>query len=397
MRKKSISIGLFLAGSLVLAGVGRAAAATITVSNLNDSGAGSLRQAIASASPGDTIGFGVTGDITLTSGELLIDKDITISGPGSASLFLNGTASSRVLEIAAGSTATISGLTIQNGHAPLGEDAGGIWNNGTCFLSNVVVRNNHTSGQNYDVGGGILNQQGAMTLDKVTVSGNSAYAGGGIFNAGESIITITNSAISGNGAFGAGGGLDNYGTASVSNTTISSNSSGWSGAVSLSGPGETTQLLNVTINGNTGIGLDKLGTANLSIRNSIVSNNSDGDCWDAVPSDGYNISSDDSCGFASIGDLPNTDPRLGPLADNGGPTMTHALLTGSPAIDKADPRLVLPTDQRGVARPQGPRGDIGAYEYLPVSAVPAMNTWGLILFVLSAGAVSVYYMRKRLG
>ena len=90
-------------------------AATITVTNTNDNGAGSLRQAIADANDGDTIHFGITGTITLTTGELLVDKSITISGPGAASLTVDGNLASRVFHVSSGVTAAIAGLTITNG------------------------------------------------------------------------------------------------------------------------------------------------------------------------------------------------------------------------------------------------------------------------------------------
>src|SRR6266496_133247 len=95
-------------------------AATITVTNTNDSGAGSLRQALADANNGDTITFAVTGTIGLTSGELLINRSITISGPGADNLAVNGNATHRVFYIAPGNTVTISGLTITNGRATAG-------------------------------------------------------------------------------------------------------------------------------------------------------------------------------------------------------------------------------------------------------------------------------------
>jgi len=98
-------------------------AATITVINTNDSGAGSLRQALADAYNGDTIDFGVTGTITLTTGELLVDKNVTIEGPGAASLAVNGNATSRVFQIGSGKTVTISGLTITNGRVSGGSGA----------------------------------------------------------------------------------------------------------------------------------------------------------------------------------------------------------------------------------------------------------------------------------
>lgn len=106
--------------ALVCAGVASARADVITVANTNDSGPGSLRQALANANDGDTIDFAVTGTIGLTSGELLVDKAITISGPGAENLVVNGNAKSTVFHIAPSETVTISDLTTINGYAQIG-------------------------------------------------------------------------------------------------------------------------------------------------------------------------------------------------------------------------------------------------------------------------------------
>jgi len=155
MRIKIASNFNGFAATLVLlcAGAVSAFADVITVTNTNDSGPGSLRQALADANNGDTIDFSVTGTIGLTSGELLVNKSITISGPGANNLAVNGNAKSRVFHVASGKTVTISGLTIMNGNS--GSDAGG----------------------------GIYNDHATLTLNECTVTGNSAsFTGGGIFN-----------------------------------------------------------------------------------------------------------------------------------------------------------------------------------------------------------------------
>jgi hypothetical protein len=111
----------------------------------------------------------------------------------------------------------------------------------------------------------------------------------------------------------------------------------------------------------------------VTVTNTIIANSPGGDCYigdfGAIIDGGYNISSDDTCGFdPANGSMPNTDPMLGPLQDNGGPTWTHALLPGSPAIDAEDDTLCPPTDQRGIIRPQDGDGDslatcdIGSFE-----------------------------------
>jgi hypothetical protein len=142
-------------------------ATTITVTNTNDSGPGSLRQALANANNGDTIDFAVTGIIGLTSGELLVNKVLTISGPGAENLAVNGNAKSTVFHVAPGETVTISGLTIINGY---------------------------TTGP----GGGIHNDHAALTFNNCTITGNQ---GGGIYNdaenSGGALLEINNSSVYG--------------------------------------------------------------------------------------------------------------------------------------------------------------------------------------------------------
>ncbi|PYK26449.1 MAG: hypothetical protein DME59_07715 [Verrucomicrobia bacterium] len=208
-------------------------AATITVTNTNDSGAGSLRQALAIANDGDTITFAVTGTIGLTSGELLVNKSITISGPGADNLAVNGNAKSRVLYIGAGRTVTISGLTITNGI--------------TCNMYPCYY------------GGGIYNDHATFTLNNCTISDNSAAFGAGMYIDGEygsASVEINDSIFVNNHvAFGASGGIFNdgdYGTATldVRSSAFRGNSGG--GLVNY---GATATLSNCTINDNSGAGI----------------------------------------------------------------------------------------------------------------------------------------------
>ena len=363
------SVMIFAASVLICAGISPVWAATLTVTSTADSGPGSLRDTIAAASPGDTIDFSVAGTITLTTGMLTIGKNLTITGPGASSLTISGNNSSTVFSISAGTAVNISGLTVSNGNAGP-DDGGGILNSGTLTLTNVTISNNSAKG-----GGGIVNG-GTLTLTNVTISNNSAEDGGGIFNF--DTLTLTNVTISGNSATGNGGGIfSNFGASTLTNVTISGNSAAGVGG-----------------------GILNLVGADISLRNTIVANSpSGGNCSSSITSLGHNLDSANTCGFTGTGDLINTDPHLGPLALNApGATETMALLAGSPAIDAADPATFPPTDQRGVARPQGAGPDIGAYEYVPTPAptsVPAMNEWGIIIFMLLAGLGSVFYMRKR--
>jgi hypothetical protein len=201
---------------------------TITVTNTNDSGPGSLRQSLADANDGDTIDFAVTGSITLTSGELLLDKSITISGPGTDNLTVDGNSKSRVLHIGSGRSVTISNLTVMHGNTPSpNSDGSGIYNDhATLALNNCKISNNAGTGggvandrgtltminctisDNYtgDRGGGILNEEATLTLNNCLVGPNNAsYAGAGIYNTGTTArLTIVNSSVMGN--FNDGGG-----------------------------------------------------------------------------------------------------------------------------------------------------------------------------------------------
>ena len=347
-------------------------AATITVSNTNDSGPGSLRQAIADAASGDIIAFapGLTGTITLTSGELLIDKDLTIIGPGAASLAISGNDVSRVFDIASGVTVSIYGVTIRDGYTS--GSGGGIATMGTLRLSHAIV-----TGSSADNGGGIsVLTGGTLTLTDATISSNTATAGGGV-DVYAGTATMNNVTIQGNTTTETGGGIYNDGTVTLVNVTISGN------GAALGGGGidnrDTATLTNVTISNNSGDGFlqENYASTNATLKNTLIANNTPANCdlHKALTSQGYNLSSDNSCAssFTAPGDLNNTNPLLGALADNGGSTQTHALQTGSPAIDAGTNTGCPSADQRGVTRPLDGDGnstpicDIGAFEYNPPS------------------------------
>ena len=377
--------------------------ATITVTNTNDSGAGSLRQAIADVTPGGTINFDASvfatpQTITLTSGQLVIDKNLTIQGPGASLLSISGNHASRVFSINSGVTAFLGGMTIKDGIANY---CGGIESGGTLTIINSTISGNR--GAFY--GGGICNGFGILTVVNSIIFGNRAgSAGGGIFNEGSLTVIssvihdntaepfnadlialggggiadrlsstqtyIINSTVSGNHAYafqdddgnsygGFGGGIVNFGGLNITNSTISGNSGD----------------INNTSGGIPGGGIQSGGTETL--RNTIVAGNTGpvGDISGIIETASHNLIGDaaSSGGIANgvNGNIVGVNPRLGPLQNNGGPTMTHALLPGSPAINAGNNCVLtangcgngspaLPTDQRGM--PRNGDVDIGAFE-----------------------------------
>ena len=303
-----------------------------------------IGHAISLASSGDTIGVG-SGTY---SESLTINTSLKIFGTDARTTVVDGSSQFRTVFNISTGVVLLSRLTIQNGSA------------------------------NGSYAGGIENDQAAtLTISYCTIRQNTGGYGGGIANFGTA--TINDSTITGNGYSGGyAGGIANFSRATVINTTITENTGGYGGGIVNF---DTTTVHSSTITGN--IGYDYLGgIVNLagpgsvhavSLENTVVANKPGGNCYLTVTSEGYNLSDDGSCNFNGPGDLNNTDPMLGPLGNNGGPTQTLKLLRGSPAIDAGNPNGCtdgsgnpLTTDQRGWPRPgkydPDKRCDIGAYE-----------------------------------
>ncbi|MGI9057154.1 MAG: choice-of-anchor Q domain-containing protein [Ktedonobacteraceae bacterium] len=359
-----------LAGSFGLVAHAQAAT-TISVTTCDES---HLDQALASANSGDTITFGCSGDIALTQ-TLTITKNLTLDGSGQT-VTLDGQSQVQVLGVNSGVSFTLNALTIAHGSTYLG--GGGLDNEGgTVSISNSTFANN--SATHYIGGGGLLNDSGTVSISNSTFANNSASYGGGLLNYG-STVSISNSTFANNSASYYGGGLDNGGgTVSISNSTFANNSASYGGGLDNGG---TVSISNSTFANNSGYaayggggGLDNGGT--VSISNSIVATNTGVNCKGGVSDQGYNLSSDSSCGLTGTGSLQNTDPRLDPkgLQNNGGPTQTIALLSGSPAIDTIPVARCPSTDQRGTTRPDNGETacDMGAYEF----SDPVDNDLGL--------------------
>lgn len=373
------------------------------------------------------------GEDAAATGDLDITASMTISGSGAATTIIDGGNIDRVLHVMAGTIVTISGVTIRGGNqanipSTNQGTGGGIYNTGTLTLNDSVVSGNRASGV-----GGIFNT-GTLTLNNSSVSGNEGGRGGGIYNGG--LLTLNNSTVSGNNAGGEGGIYNGAGTVILNNSTVSGNTAiGWTGGIRNDCPGGGTDndhwiatliLNNSTVSGNSaanfGGGIVNSSSQNrgcsgavitlnnstvsgnsarigggiaqywdntprypatITLKNSIVAGNTASsapdNCYGTMTSLGHNIAGDASCALAGIGDRNGIDPLLGPLANNGGPTQTHAPLPGSPAIDAvplADctnaSGAPLATDQRGVARPQGAACDIGSVDVKP-------SVWVLVI------------------
>lgn len=256
------------------------------------------------------------------------------------------------------------------------KDGAGIYNEGTLVLTKGKFTKNATI---TGAGGGIFNK-GIAESSLITFAENlSIKDGGGIYNNGP--LTVTGCTFERNGAGGNGGAIYNRyikegaGEFRIVNSTLSGNMTDSKGG-GIYNEGSEAIIVNSTLSGNTAWGqrgniFNQAGA--VMLQNTLITGDQSGsNCSGTCTSLGYNLSGDGSCGLTQATDLPNTAPLIGALADNGGFTWTHALLTGSPAIGKIPLNVngcgvSINTDQRGTLRPQPSSGkcDIGAYEAKP--------------------------------
>jgi hypothetical protein len=320
-----------------------------------DSGEGSLRAMIGNPVC-ETITF--DGDYTVVlASHLAIERNVTIDGAGH-SVTVSGNHAVRVFVVNAGATLHINHLNVVDGYASswipgdfFDYDGGGIHNQGTLDVSNSVFSGNGANGH----GGAIFNAAGTLTLFNTTIHANSGMFGSAIFNYAGT-LNMTNSTMSDNHA-GGGCVLNIEGTATLTNCTFKGNRQGAFG-----NSYDTATLTNCTFSDNPEGGVITDHGATTTMVNTIVVNNGEyGNCSTRDASTliaSSSLADDESCGP----DFYSSSILLGPLADNGGPTLTMALLDGSAAIDAGDDAVCPATDQRGVARPQGAHCDVGAYE-----------------------------------
>jgi hypothetical protein len=258
------------------------------------------------------------------------------------------------------------------------QDGGGIYNNGLADLTNVVIAGNSAGSSVSDGdGGGIKNAGTAvvhsiLNLTNSTVRDNHAIHGGGLSN-DHAQANITGTTINDNTSAIAGGGIlnTNSGIVELINTTISGNKGGNEGGGIASTQGSILNMTNDTIAANqaTHTGGLVYQSGSIYLLNVLLDGNSGGNCGSTLIGGSYIISSDASCSFEGEFFNNGVVAKIGPLQDNGGPTETHALLAGSPAIDAGTSALSPNVDQRGVLRPRDGNNDgiadydIGAFEY----------------------------------
>ncbi|MCL4507653.1 MAG: hypothetical protein M1434_06615 [Chloroflexi bacterium] len=396
-----------------------ASAATRTVTNTLDSGPGSLRQTVISAASGDKVTFSssvFSVPLTITLyGQIEVNKALVIDGssPDVIMPTISGDHITRTFQIKPGAKVTLNQLRIVNGTCiDFGCNGGGIFNNGTLTVSNVVFISN-TSLYIEAYGGAIFTYisstlfvTGSTFMSNTTsVSGgaiaigcgqvtcypggsvsvvnsqfiaNSAGGGGALSN-NAIIITITNSSFTGNSASYYGGAIHSSGRATIVNSTFWGNSASNGGAIHNAG---FLYLINSTVAGNSatyGGGIDPANMTDVTtwLTNTIVASNTPGDNCDiyvpTISDGGHNIDSGTSCGFAAAGSLNNTDPYLGSLGNYGGATWVLPLILGSPAIGTANPAVCPATDERGMRRGIPVSCDIGAFEYWYPVCIPLVT------------------------
>jgi hypothetical protein len=419
---------------------------------------------VTAAGDGDSVDLNALScsSITLSQGAIPVLLDnLTLTGPGAAALTIDGAGADRVLVHPGYGTLTVQGLTLRNGAARVaankitggaciasagyvmldhsrvsdcygsgeGVYGGGIFAFGllmyTSTLSGAVAfgrsgfsgtasfgggayveyarivdstisanRAAHTLAyglSGYDTGGGIFCDFGGTILSSTIDNNYSTGIGGGISAFGGGVIDVIDSTISGNVARnGTGGGIDirTFINASIRNSTISGNHAGAGGGVYLRGAPQGFVLQSTVISGNVA------GTGG-----------ADAGASPPIPLLGANnLVIGVGAGVTLPADTLHVDPLLQPLADNGGPTRTHALLQGSPAIDAGNNFAGLATDQRGTGFPRvvGAAADIGAFEGFVVAApppvaLPAASTLMLsaLWALLAAIGAAVLWRRQR--
>jgi len=334
------------------------AATNIVTSSADDNSPGTLRRVISNSVSGDTITFdpNLSGQtILLTTGRIILSNSLTLDASQlAARLIIDGNTNGRIFQVFSNTTVAIDSLTLTNGRATVG---GGIANQGALTLNRCTVTGNSSS----LYGGGIYNV-GGLTLSNCTISGNSAAMdGGGIYD--EVGLTIKQSTLSGNSSV-AGGALYSKGLVTISQSTVAGNHATSGGGI-YAGDMVMDQCTVAGNDASNGGGIFLLGPQIWSLANSIVAGNTSSDNQNIhiligiVPSPPF---------VYSGVNITGGNPLLAPLGNYGGPTQTMPPLPTSPAVDGCTNGTSFTTDQRGFPRPLDGNGDtiatadIGAVE-----------------------------------
>ncbi len=384
----------------------------------NTSNTGKLTIAQSTLSDNTTTGDGggiynqISGEVTLTDQTDITNNTATEYGGGIFNT-ANGNVTIDNVEILSNTTATRDGGGIANqsgtmmvsnslisGNSSAATDGGGVANfgQGSTIIGSSAITGNDAN----DDGGGVFHDStGTMAFDDTTISGNTAGDnGGGIFSPGSGTVTIDRSTISGNAAdTNRGGGVFSSGPVNINVSTISGNTANAGGGIATNTQNAQVTLNGVTIAENTatsgnggGILRDNAtdGGGSIIFRNSLIASNIGADCTDlggapspaTLTSQGNNlIGNDTGCTGLVASDITDVNPLLGPLADNGHTTQTHALQLGSPAIDGGNTATCETTDQRNTSRINQPgvgseannSCDVGAYEFTNIVTVPSVQ------------------------
>jgi predicted outer membrane repeat protein len=369
-RSRPRRLAAWLLAILAVPAMSPASAAVLDVTECTDTvpggAAGELRKAVTDAAGGDTIRVPAC-TITLHGAldVIVVEQVIHLRGSGRGRTILESDGQDRVLHVHIGAGITLADVTIRGGRTSQG--GGGILVEafGTLELSDSEVVGNEAT-----IDGGAILNLGRATIRRTTVAGNRAGSQGGGIHSSKALTAVVDSTIADNEA-ALGGGVATFvaGQLRVEQTTISGNrATGPLGGGGILVDHPVTVLWS-TVTGNhalagEGGGLLLAGPGAAVVGSSIVALNTPGDCAGTGPltSLGHNLQGDGSCSLALSTDRTDPDPGLGPLAAGGGPTSTHGLRPGSPALDAGDALGCPGTDQRGVPRPQGAACDAGAVE-----------------------------------
>lgn len=420
---------LFVAAVIMLA-AGPASASTHSVTNGGDAGAGSYRQAIIDANGDGTpvvINFSAGLTVNLSSGDVVYtnSQPITLNGNGS---IIDGDDAHQILDASAGPAVTVNDLTMRDGETT--GDGGAIETGDDVTVNNSTFTSNRADGN----GGAIRSSSGAITITNSLFAGNTSASDGGAVRNSSGTVEVIDSTFRDNTADGDGGAIRGSSTDfTVTGSTFEGNETFGGNGGAIRGSSSNLDATNSTFSGNTASGDGGLfrtssGTVTL-VHVTGVSNSAGGDgahlrvdtlvafgtvltdpqgassceIVSSTTSNGFNYDTDGSCGFgAGSGDVSNgSDPQLGPLTDNGGPTETHLPQPGSPLVDAVtacDPTVT--TDQRGIERPQQgdvntPLGcDIGAVEVRGNVVVPTLTIWGWLFLVIVLGTAGFVTLRR---